>query len=69
MSNEMQEYMLSHCQAVKTAETALQGYMACIDNPIYVTEEQYNFIMDLIENPPKPNDKLKALLGLTSRSQ
>lgn len=65
MSNEMQEYMLSHCQAVKMAETALQGYMDCIDNPIYVSKEDYTFIMDWIENPPEIGERMKALLNKT----
>lgn len=32
MSNEMQEYMLSHCQAIKTAQEALEGYTWYLDN-------------------------------------
>lgn len=32
MSNDIQEYMLSHCLAIKTAETALQGYIEDVNN-------------------------------------
>lgn len=66
MSDETQEHILSHCLASLKAQEAIEGYMACIDNTIYFNEEDWEFFMGLIDNPPEHNDKLKALLSKNS---
>lgn len=65
MSDEMQKEVLSHCLAIKAAHEAVEAYMEHIDNTIYLNEEDWEFFVSVIENPPEPNEKLKALMSKT----
>lgn len=46
-------------------EQAYQTALKIVDKDkgIYLTDEEWNNMMDFLNNPPEPNEKMKALIA------